>query len=306
MSPPAMPFDSNSTASDVIEGIDLGGKRAIITGGASGIGIETARAIAAAGAEVTLAVRHTQAAEDVAAELRASTGNPSIHVRALDLASSASVRTFIDEWHGPLHILINNAGVMALPVRALTSERIEMQLATNFLGHFSLTTGLHRSLASAAGARVVCVSSSAHLLAPLFFDDPNFDFIPYDPLLAYAQSKTACISFAVEGARRWNDDGIHVNALNPGAIATHLQRHTGGLRTPKDRQKTPAQGAATSVLFAASPTVHGVTGKYYENCRPATVVHARPSDYTGVAAYAIDEENARRLWHTATTWVQQK
>ncbi len=228
MSQAASLFDFRSTASDVIEGIDLRGKRAIITGGASGIGIETARAIAAAGAEVTLAVRRPRAAEDVASELRAATGNPSIYVRPLDLSSSASVRTFVNEWQGALHVLINNAGVMALPERALTSEGMEMQLATNFLGHFALATGLHRSLVPADGARVVCVSSSAHLLAPLFFDDPNFDFIPYDPLLAYGQSKTACILFAIEAARRWKDDGIDVNALNPGAIATHLQRHTGG------------------------------------------------------------------------------
>lgn len=146
---------------------------------------------------------------------------------------------------------------------------------------------------------MVSVSSSANLMAPVFFGDPQFDFISYDPFLAYGQSKTACILMAVEATRRWAEQGVYANALNPGAIATNLQKHTGGLRTPKERQKTPQQGAATSVFLAASPLVAGVGGRYFEDCQEAPVVHSRPPDFIGVAHYALDPGNAERLWDLA-------
>ncbi len=146
---------------------------------------------------------------------------------------------------------------MALPELERTAEGWEMQFATNFMGHFALTVGLHDALAEADGARIVSVSSSGNLFSPVVFDDLHFDFRPYDPLLAYGQSKTAEALLAVEATRRWSGEGIYANALNPGAIATGLQKHTGGLRTPKERQKTAQQGAATSVLLAASPLLDG-------------------------------------------------
>jgi NAD(P)-dependent dehydrogenase (short-subunit alcohol dehydrogenase family) len=127
-------------------------------------------------------------------------------------------------------------------------------------------------------------------------DWPHFRFLTYDPYLAYAQPKTVAILFAVEAGRRWAADGICVNALNPGAIATNLQRHTGGLRTPVALRKSPAQGAATSVLLAASPHLAGVSGRYFEDCGEAAVLDARPADFRGVARYAMDPENAARLW----------
>lgn len=289
-------FGFSTTAAEVVEGVDLAGKRAIVTGGAAGIGVETARALASAGASVTLAVRRPEAAEAVATALRHDTGDASIEVRRLDVADPSSVAAFADVWTGPLDILINNAGIMALPQVERTAAGVEMQLATNFLGHFDLMCRLHPALAKARGARVVAVSSNANLMAPVFFDDANFHFIAYEPFLAYGQSKTACILMAVEAARRWASEGICVNALNPGAIATNLQIHTGGLRTPKERQKTPEQGAATSVLLAASPTVAGVSGKYYEDCQEAPVVQERPADFRGVAHYAVGPDNASRLW----------
>jgi NAD(P)-dependent dehydrogenase (short-subunit alcohol dehydrogenase family) len=257
------PFSRTSTASEVIDGVDLSGQRAIVTGAGSGIGTETARALASAGAEVVLAVRRPQAAEQIAAGIAASTGNAKVSVRALDLSDQDSVRRFAAAWDQPLHILVNNAGIMALPELVRTREGWEMQFATNFLGHFALTTGLHDALAAAHGARIVSVSSSGNLFFPVVFDDLHFDFRAYDPFAAYGQSKTADALLAVEATRRWLGEGIYANALNPRAIATGLQKHTGGLKTRKERQKTVQQGAATSVLLAASPLLDKAGGRYF-------------------------------------------
>ncbi|MBY3321194.1 SDR family NAD(P)-dependent oxidoreductase [Rhizobium laguerreae] len=296
-----LPFGVSSTAAEVLSGVDLVGKNMIVTGGASGIGIETVKSLASAGAAVTIAARRPEAAEDVARSLRAQMGNPQIDVRQLDLADLRSVRNFVADWEKPLHALVNNAGIMALPELERTSEGCEMQFATNFLGHFALTTGLRRHLADAQGARVVSVSSTGSLFGPVFWDDPHFRFIPYTPLLGYAQSKTACILLSVGIANRWKSDGIVSNALNPGAIATNLQRHTGGLRTPEHLRKTPEQGASTSVMLAGSPLVEGVSGQYFDDCQVAPVLPGRPDGkLEGVAAYALDMENADRLWRMAT------
>lgn len=293
------PFGRDSTASEVLAGVDLSGKRAIVTGAGSGIGAETARALASAGAEVVLAVRRRHAALQIAADMRSSTGNTGVTVRALDLADQGSVRSFLAGWHRPLHILVNNAGIMAVPELERTREGWEIQFATNFMGHFALTVGLHGALADADGARIVSVSSSGHLLSPVVFDDLHFDFRPYEPFAAYGQSKTADALLAVEATRRWSGEGIYANALNPGAIATGLQKHTGGLRTPKERQKTVQQGAATSVLLAASPLLDKIGGRYFEDCNEAAVVTYRAADFAGVAWYAVDQANAGRLWDTA-------
>lgn len=294
-------FGFSSTAREVLQGIDLTGKTMIVTGGASGIGTETVRALAAAGASVTIAARRPDAAAIVASELRAATSNNAIDVRPLDIADLASVRKFVDDWDRPLDALINNAGIMALPNLARTPEGRELQFGTNFIGHFALTVGLHPWLRRAGGARVVSVASAGNLFGPVLWDDPDFRFIPYDPLLAYAQSKTACILMSVAIARKWLADGITSNALNPGAIATNLQRHTGGLRTPEPYRKTPEQGAATSVLLAASPLLAGISGRYFDDCKEAPVVAERGAGpLSGVAPYALDPVNADRLWTLAT------
>jgi len=291
------PFGFHSTAPEVIAGVNLAGKRAIITGGAAGIGIETARALSAAGAAVTLAVRRPDAAEPAAEELRRSTGNPAVDVKHLDLSDLHTVRAFTAAWKGPLHILVNNAGIMAVPELEKTPQGFELQFGTNFLGHFALTVGLHRALAAAKGSRVVSVSSSGHFFSPVIFDDLNFDFIPYTPFGAYGQSKAANVLMAVAITQRWANVGISSNALNPGAIATGLQKHTGGLKTPVEKRKTQAQGASTSVLLAASPLLEGVSGLYFEDCNEAQQVTRRPTDFTGgYAAYAVDPGNAERLW----------
>jgi NAD(P)-dependent dehydrogenase (short-subunit alcohol dehydrogenase family) len=298
------PFDAGTTADEVSEGIDLTGTRAIVTGGASGIGIETSKTLARRGATITLAVRNTKAGKKIAAEIAEETGNPRIDVRPLELTDPGSVRGFVSSWDEPLDLLINNAGVMAIQDRTADAAGWEMQLATNFLGHFALTVGLHDWLARADRARVVSVSSSGHLFSPVVFDDLNFRFRPYDPLLAYGQSKTAVILFGVAASSRWADDGITVNSLNPGAIATPLQRHVGGkLATPVDLQKTPAQGASTTILLATSPQLDGIGGRYFNDNQEATPVDHRPSDIGelvgSVASYALDPCAADRLWTIA-------
>jgi len=295
------PFGATTTAAEVIAGVDLTGKRAVVTGGASGLGEETARVLATAGADVTIAVRNLQAGTQAAARIIASSDNPRVHVSLLDHADQASVKAFVAEWEGPLDILVDNAGVMANP-ETRTAEGWEIQFATNHLGHFALTVGLHDALAAAGHSRVVVLSSVGHVNGPVRFADIDFTREPYDPWLAYAQSKTANILFAVEAARRWENDGIAVNALNPGRIwTTNLGRH---IETPPPAfdptgsngvsEKTIEQGAATSILLAASPLVAGVTGKYFEDGNEA--VAFQNGVRRGVQAYALDLENARKLW----------
>jgi NAD(P)-dependent dehydrogenase (short-subunit alcohol dehydrogenase family) len=305
-------FGYETTAAEVVEGVDLTGKRAVVTGGASGIGIETARALAGAGAEVNLAVRNTARGDEIAEDIRSSTDNDAVAVSHLELVDPASIEAFVSNWDGPLDILVNNAGVMAIQERTVTDRGQEMQFATNHLGHFELALGLHEALAEAGTARIVSVSSSGHLRSPVIFDDLNFSFLEYSPFVAYGQSKTANVLFAVEANRRWADDGITANTLMPGGIATPLQRHvlaadpdymkkaTDRFERAGKQLKTPEQGAATSVLLAASPLVEGVGGRYFEDCNEAPVLHERPeAGMGGVAHYAIDPGNAWRLWEVS-------
>ncbi|MYT73699.1 MULTISPECIES: SDR family NAD(P)-dependent oxidoreductase [unclassified Streptomyces] len=301
------PFGFASTAAEVSDGIDLTGRRAVVTGASSGLGAETARALAATGAEVTLAVRDTAAGDRVAGEITAATGNRAVRAAPLDLTDPASITAFTDAWQGPLHLLVNNAGVMACPER-YTEQGWEWQFATNHLGHFALATGLHRALAADGNARVVAVSSSGHQLSPIVWDDPHFAFRRYDPWLAYGQSKTANALFAVEASRRWADDNITANALMPGAIYTNLQRHTDGRgsgRIPAERIKTVEQGAATSVLLAVSPLLEGVGGRYFADCQEAEVVDRRTGTLNDVARYAVDPKGARRLWDLSDELLRQ-
>jgi NAD(P)-dependent dehydrogenase (short-subunit alcohol dehydrogenase family) len=296
------PWSATSTAREVIDGVDLTGQRALVSGAASGIGLETARALAQAGAEVTLAVRDTSAGQRVARVITASTGNERLAVARLDLADQDSIAALTSGWAGPLHILVNNAGIMACPPHR-TTEGWELQFATNHLGHFALTCGLHEALASAGGARVVSVSSAGHLRSPVVFEDIMFTERDYEPLSAYGQSKTANILFAVEASKRWAGDGITVNSLMPGAIQTGLQRHLGDsfresmmerVAARGDIVKTPEQGAATSVMLAVSPLLTGIGGRYFEDGNEAPI--NEPDTLTGVARYAIDLDNAARLW----------
>ncbi|WP_405581657.1 SDR family NAD(P)-dependent oxidoreductase [Streptomyces sp. NBC_01190] len=298
------PFTGTSTAAEVIDGIDLGGRRAIVTGSASGIGVETARALAGAGAEVTLAVRDTAAGERTAADITATIGNQRVHVGRLDLSDQASVGAFVAEWgETPLDILINNAGVMMTP-ELRTAEGWELQFATNHLGHFALTTGLHHALARAGRARVVSLTSVGHLRAGVDFDDIHFRRRPYDPSVAYGQSKTATSLFAVEAHRRWAGEGITVNAVHPGAVLeSGLSRHLSKEELDQAVNqggytfKSPQQGAATSVLAATWPPLEGIGGRYFEDGNQA--LPYTPEVRAGVAAHALDPEAAARLWQVS-------
>lgn len=296
-------------ALSLVEGIDLKGKHAIVTGGASGIGVETVRALAVAGAAVTVPARNPAQAETVIAQLRAETGNAAITVEAMDLASLASVRAFAQHFlakRQPLHLLINNAGIMACPL-GRTVDGFELQLGTNHLGHFLLSVLLLPALKSGAPARVVSLASAGHQWSDIDFDDINFERRPYEKMLAYGQSKTANVLFAVEFNRRFAADGITANAVMPGAIATPLGRYMDpsdlfwldqdGQLKPEFAAafKTPQQGAATSVWAAVGPELEGIGGLYLENCAVAAPFEEAKAPL-GVKPYALNSESATRLW----------
>lgn len=300
-------FDDSTTALEVVAGLDLTGRRAVVTGAASGIGVETARALAQAGMQVTLAVRDTAAGRRVAQDIAHTSGRGDLAVEHLDLADLASVDAFTAAWRGPLHVLVNNAGVMDTP-QGTTAQGWETQFGTNHLGHFALATGLHAALTAADDARVVSVSSSGHAASPVVFDDLFFERRAYAPGLAYGQSKTANVLFAVELTRRWAGDGVTANALMPGGVWTPLQRHwSAAQRAASERQassaeaagtfrmKSTEQGAATSVHVATSPQLRGIGGRYFEDCHEAQVV-AQLDGLSGVMAHALDPVAARRLW----------
>jgi NAD(P)-dependent dehydrogenase (short-subunit alcohol dehydrogenase family) len=292
-----------ATTTDVLEGVDLSGRRALVTGSGSGLGEEIARALTSAGAEVTIAVRNVSAGEATADRIHASADRIRPSVIELDLMSPDSVARAAAAWTGPLHILVANAGIM-VPPEMRTSEGWESQFMTNYLGHFALITRLHPALAAAGDARVVLASSNAHLLGPVDVDELQDSTRPYEPWSAYAVSKTALILFAVESQKRWAEDGIVVTAYNPGFIATGLQKNL-----PVDMQvsmagaKTVAQGAAMPVFLAASPDVAHPGGPYYEDLRVAAPAvdeerdMSRPETFRGVADFAVDPMTATRLWN---------
>jgi NAD(P)-dependent dehydrogenase (short-subunit alcohol dehydrogenase family) len=313
--PISTPFTASSTADEVLEGVDLTGVRAIVTGSSSGIGIETARALTAAGAEVTLAVRNTTAGNAAAETIVKSTGAIPPRVVQLDLADMSTVTRFVEAWDGPLHLLINNAGLVTGGLER-TPGGWELQFATNHLGHFALAAGLHYALARGAserdGARIVSVSSTAHMRSGVDFDDLHFERRSYDPQIAYAQSKTANSLFAVEATRRWASDGIIANAVNPGGVATGLQRNfTTQQKESLDAAeaagvftyKTIEQGAATSIVAAVAPEFAHSGGHYLDDAREAYTV---PNDADlaqhphGVKVWALDPAAAKRLWTVST------
>ena len=305
----AKTFGPDSTALDVVDGLDLVGRSAIVTGASSGIGVETARALASAGASVTLAVRDTAAGERTAASLRASTGNRSIRVVELDLADLASVRSFAKKWSGPLHYLINNAGIMHAP-ELRTDAGWEMQMAVNHLGHFALTTQILPALVEARNARIVSVSSSGHAASGIRFDDLFFQRDTYNAGLAYGQSKTANVLFALEATRRWAAYGITAAAVMPGGIWTNLQRYWDPvvLADMKRRYptKTTTQGAATSVYVAARADLTPDGPTYFEDCHPARVVREITDGIHGVMTHALDPAVAKQLWDISIELVTEQ
>ncbi|WP_127505895.1 SDR family NAD(P)-dependent oxidoreductase [Actinoplanes solisilvae] len=289
------PFTPATTAAEVLAGVDLTGKRMLITGGGSGLGRAAADALRDAGAEVVAPTR-----------------------KELDLSDLASVRAYAASVTGTVDAIIANAGIMAVPERRLTAQGWELQLATNFLGHFALITGLRDRLAP--DARIALVSSGIQLRGPVDFDDPQFENRPYDPWSAYAQSKTAVVLLAVGISRRWGGTGITANALAPGFIHTSLQRHLdqatmqaagamddeGNLIHP-DYYKTPEQGATAEVMLVASPLLAGVTGRYFDDDnQEAEVVPGGPDPMNGVAEWSVDPAAADRLWDLAEATVRKQ
>lgn len=293
-------FDAQSTAAEVVVGRDLRKVAAIVTGGGGGLGLETAKILASAGADVTIAVRDVAAARKVL-QLQADSGEfESVKVMTLDLGDFASVRAFAAQWGDrPLNLLINNAGVMGGPLRH-TVDGLEANVGINHFGHFLLTGLLLRNLEQSAPSRVVVLTSGAHRSWPFDFDDYNFERQPYDAQAAYGRSKSANNLFMVGLTARMGKRGITANAVMPGVIQTGLMRHLG---EEQERQlflrlqslvRTPAQGAATSVWAATAPALADMGGLYLENCAQAPL--AEPDGRTGVAAHSIDLDRAGRLW----------
>ncbi len=308
-------FGARSTALEVVSGVPLHGHNAVVTGGASGLGIETSRALVAAGAHVTLAVRNLAQGDASAQALRAQYLGARVEVAQLDLGDLASVRRFTSDWlqgGRALHILINNAAIMACPLER-TSQGWESQFATNHLGHFALTTGVLPALlagAQASGdARVVCLSSVGHKLGGVDFDDIHFERRAYQKWTAYGQAKSANALFALGLHLRHGAQGLTANAVHPGGIMTGLQKYLpieemramGWLKaddTPLDIFKSPPQGAATSVWAATAPELHGHGGRYLEDCNQG--LPAEPGNRaSGYAPHAVDADAALRLWQVS-------
>ncbi|KQO60343.1 SDR family NAD(P)-dependent oxidoreductase [Curtobacterium sp. Leaf261] len=305
------PFTATSTAEDVVRGVDLRGVLAVVTGATSGLGVETARVLAAAGAMVTLAVRNVGLGEDVASAIARAPGTIRPRVAQLDLADPDSVARFVRDWTGSLHLLVANAGLVTGGLER-TARGWELQFATNHLGHHALASGLHPALALGAsdrdGARVVVLSSTAHMRADVDFGDLHFECRPYDPQIAYAQSKTANSLFSVEASRRWTDEGIVANTVNPGGIATGLQRNfSAAQRASLDAAeaagafsyKTLEQGAATTLVAAVRPEFARTGGHYLDDGQEAYTVgnDATLVDHPhGVKEWALDPAAAERLW----------
>ncbi|GAA1754366.1 SDR family NAD(P)-dependent oxidoreductase [Streptomonospora arabica] len=311
-------FSNRTTAKEVLEGIDLSGKLAVVTGGYSGLGLETTRALVEAGAHVVVPARRRAAAEEALAGIGGQAGGSAggvvgvegVEVDELDLGDLDSVRAFADRFLATgrgIDIMIDNAGIMACP-ETRVGPGWEAQFATNHLGHFALVNRLWPVIASGGGARVVSVSSRGHHRSPMRWDDVHFER-SYDKWEAYGQAKTANVLFAVHLDALGRESGVRAFSLHPGGILTPLQRHL-----PKEEMvaagwideqgnpinpafKTPEQGAATQVWAATSPQLAGMGGVYCEDCDIAEMVETGDaSTPSAVRAYAVDPEQAARLW----------
>jgi len=308
-------FGATSTADEVLAGVDLRGKRVLITGVSAGLGVETARALAAHGAHVVGAARDLKKAEAAMAQVWVEAKNGGgLELVALDLASLASVRACADKLvaqGAPFDLVITNAGVMACPL-GRTADGFEMQFGTNHLGHFVLVNRIASLLRQ--GSRVVALASMGHRFADVDLDDPNFERTPYDPWIAYGRSKTADILFAVAFDRRHRGRGVRATAVHPGGIQTELGRHLSGddLKAllerlsadliakgkPPFQFKTIPQGAATSVWAGVVAPAEAVGGRYCEDCHVTTRVTDGDIDMVegGVRPYALDPDHAEALW----------
>lgn len=313
-------FNAQSTTSDVIKGIDLTGRIAIVTGGNAGIGLETTKTLAAAGATVIVPARDMEKAK------KNLEGTANVEIEAMDFMQPASIDAFAEKFiasHRPLHLLINNAGIMWVPFRK-DDRGIESQLATNYIGQFHLTALLWPALKQANGARVVNVSSLGHHMSPFNFEDPNFRHRTYETLQAYGQSKTASNLFALELDNRAKQFNVRAYSVHPGSIGgTELAREApvelfqqmGFLDENGNLQpevlaslKTVPQGAATTVWAATSAALNNIGGVYCEDGDIAELISSDPSipskarlHVSGVQQYSLDENNAKQLWDLTET-----
>jgi NAD(P)-dependent dehydrogenase (short-subunit alcohol dehydrogenase family) len=310
-------FEAASTSDDVIKGIDLAGKTAIVTGGYVGLGLETTKKLASAGARVIVPARSRAKAENYLE------GVANVQIETMDLMDADSIDAFAEKFLAagePLHLLINNAGIMWAPLNR-DAKGNESHFSTNHLGHFQLTSRLWSALQKANGARIVNVSSRGHHFSPVVFEDVNFERREYDHLQAYGQSKTANILFAVSLDEKGKNDNIRAFALHPGGILdTELGRNISAdepliknyldadgkpILDPVNGLKTIEQGAATQIWLATNPKLDGLGGVYAEDCEIATISPERGGSDAdldevvrskGVKSYAIDKANADRLW----------
>jgi len=295
-------FGYRSTAAEVVKGIDLSGKLAIVTGGYSGLGLETTKALVGAGAHVVVPARRPEVATENLA------GIANVEVGTLDLGDLDSVKAFADEFLASgraVNIMINNAAIMACP-ETRVGPGWEAQFATNHLGHYALINRLWPALKDGK-ARVVALSSTGHKLSPIRFVDMQFESGEYDKWVAYGQAKTANALFAVGLDKRGQADGVRAFAVHPGGIMTPLQRHL-----PKEEMiaagwmdedgnvnelfKTPEEGASTSVWAATAPKLDDMGGVYCENCDIAEIADGPDARFAGVSSYAVDPEAADKLW----------
>lgn len=313
----AKEFDATSTTDEVLSGVNLQGRRVLVTGVSAGIGVETARSLAAHGAQVVGAARDLAKAEGATAEVRkdAAKSGGSFELVALDLADLKSVRTCADallKRAEPFDMVIANAGVMATPF-GHTADGLETQFGTNHLGHFVLVNRIAPLIRR--GGRLINLSSAGHRYSRVDLEDPNFERTPYDPFVAYGRSKTANILFAVAFDKRHRERGVRAAAVHPGAIRTELGRHADPSRIeniiaqinqqlasegkPPFQWKTVSQGAATSVWAGVVAPADEIGGQYCENCHVGKLV---PVDATitavseGVRSYALDPNTAEALW----------
>jgi NAD(P)-dependent dehydrogenase (short-subunit alcohol dehydrogenase family) len=315
-------FGATSTTDEVLQGIDLAGKRMLVTGVSAGLGVETARALAAHGAEVVGAARDLSKAQAATEQVRSqATRGGSLQLVQLDLASLESVRRCADGLVAagkPFDVVIANAGVMACP-KGTTVDGFETQFGTNHLGHFVLVNRIASLLRR--GSRLVNLSSAGHRYSDVDLGDPNFERSPYAEFIAYGRSKTANVLFAVEFDRRHRARGVRATAVHPGGIHTELSRHM----TPGELEKLIAdinasqskgggpafswksipQGAATSVWAACVAGAEAIGGRYCEDCHVAEVASA-PGLRTGVQPYALDPERAQALWKKSEEWVGER
>lgn len=303
-------FGAETAAAEIIRGFDLSGKTAIVTGGYSGIGLETTRTLVSAGAKVVVPARNLSKATSALA------GMPGVIAEKIDLMDPSSIDAFATQFVSSgqaLHILVNNAGIMANPLKR-DARGYESQFSTNHLGHFQLTARLWPALRQAKGARVVSLSSVGHRRAAVDFEDPNFDRRQYDRWVAYGQSKTANALFAVGLDVKGEPDGVRAFSVHPGGVITDLIRYMSqeevrayGVMDEKGRpiidparnMKTPEQGAATSVWCATSRQLKGLGGVYCENCDIAVPVPGESTELRGVRPWAMDRKFAGQLWNVS-------